>query len=193
MNVICYFFCIFITNINHCVKVKARCCIMMMMQIVMSWVFENRVSGFVNSVVFASLFWFFGLCFFLDGDSVILLVKKFSLLKAQNNKGYKSLKNMFLNKRKIKRTILNKYGKNCRQNITKSLLNFQKRPVFFSDWFLMPGYTTHHFIADDVPRQKAGRQGLHLCICSVIIHNSSVFLHSRCRLSILCIYIDTQL
>ena len=98
----------------------------------------------------------------------------------------KSLKNMFLIWRKIKRTILNKYGMNCRENITKSLLNFQKRPVL-SDW-----YTNHHFIAD-VPRQKAGRQGLHLCICSVIIHNSSVFLHSRCRLSILCIYIDTEL
>ena len=109
MNVICYFFCIFITNINHCVKVKARCCIMMMMmQIVMSWVSENRVSSSVNSMVFASLFWFSGLCFCWMGSHWYLL--KNSIDQRPKTKVTKSLKNMFLIWRKIKRTILNKYG-----------------------------------------------------------------------------------
>ena len=123
------FFCIFITNINHCVKVKARCCIMMMMmQIVMSWVSENRVSSSVNSMVFASLFWFSGLCFCWMGSHWYLL--KNSIDQRPKTKVTKSLKNMFLIWRKIKRTILNKYGMNCRENITKSFGQFPKKTRF---------------------------------------------------------------
>ena len=55
-----------------------------------------RKSGF-KFCEFGGFCFFVLMCFFfLDGESLILLVKKFSLLKAQNNKGYKSLKNMLL-------------------------------------------------------------------------------------------------